>query len=332
MDHQEAKFVSLRNDLLFHMVFTRNMEALKSLVSVLISIPAVNITQIEVLNPMQYSETLDTKLTVLDLKVHLNAERYVLVEMQVRRFAYWTNRTIAYACRQMADQVSEDFQYSRLEPVIQISILDHTLFPDHARFFAKYSLRDKEGYSYSDKLQFYVLDLTQIGKAAGENADQGLIAWAEAFRASSWEEVERIEDSGVKEAAKTMQTILSDPAERELIRRRMDARNDWVTLISSAHEEGIEEGIGIGREEGIGIGRKEGIGIGREEGIGIGREEGIGIGREEGIGIGRKEGIDIGQMIAFSGLVRDGILTVQDAARRMGISELEFEKQASFNR
>ena len=325
MDHQETKFISLRNDLLFHMVFTRNMEALKSLVSVLLSIPITNITQIEVLNPMQYSETLDTKLTVLDLKVHLNAERYVLVEMQVRRFAYWTNRTIAYACRQMADQVSDDFLYRKLEPVIQISILDHTLFPDHARFFAKYSLRDKEGYSYSDKLRFYVLDLTQIGKAAEENAEQGLISWAEAFRASSWEEVETIEDSGVKEAAKTMQTILSDPAERELIRRRMDARNDWVTLMSSAHEEGLEEGIGIGRKEGI----EEGIGIGREEGIGIGREEGIGIGREEGIGIGRKEGIDIGKMRAFSGLVRDGILTVQDAARRMGISELDFEKQAS---
>jgi len=35
-----TEFVPLRNDLLFHMVFTRNAEALKGLLSVLLNIPA----------------------------------------------------------------------------------------------------------------------------------------------------------------------------------------------------------------------------------------------------------------------------------------------------
>ena len=67
-----ADYVALTNDLLFHMVFTRNAEALRGLLSVLLNIPEPDIDQVEVLNPMQYSDMIDTKLTVLDLKVHLN--------------------------------------------------------------------------------------------------------------------------------------------------------------------------------------------------------------------------------------------------------------------
>lgn len=61
------------------------------------------IEKVEVLNPMQYSEIIDTKLTVLDLKVHLNDNTFVLVEMQVRKFEHWTNRTVVYLSRQITD-------------------------------------------------------------------------------------------------------------------------------------------------------------------------------------------------------------------------------------
>ena len=57
-----TEFVSLRNDLLSHMLFTRNAEA-------------------------------------------------------------------AYTSRQVADQVHGDFDYGKLEPVIQVSIMNYSLFP-----------------------------------------------------------------------------------------------------------------------------------------------------------------------------------------------------------
>ena len=125
-ENNETTYVSLRNDLLFHMVFTRNEEALKGLLSVLLNIPEERIERAEVLNPMQYSEAIDTKLTVLDIKVHLNDSTYILVEMQVRKFDEWINRTVVYTCRQVADQAHDEFDYSKLEPVIQISIMDYT--------------------------------------------------------------------------------------------------------------------------------------------------------------------------------------------------------------
>ena len=266
-------YVSLTNDLLFHMVFTRNAEALKSLLSTLLNIPEADILRVEVLNPMQYSEVVDSKLTVLDLKVHMNDNTFVHVEMQVRKFEHWTNRTVGYACRQIADQIHGDYDYSKLEPVIQISIMDYSLFPDHKRFFKGYYPQDDEGYPYTDKLQFFVMDLTQISQASQEQKDQGLVEWANAFKATSWEEVNQIQNSGVKEAAKTMQLIMSNPTEREMIRMRQDAQSDWKTAVNAERLDALVE--------------------------------------------------------AFAGLVRDGLLTKTEAAKRVNLSEAEFTRRAA---
>ena len=266
-------YVSLTNDLLFHMVFTRNAEALKGLLSTLLNIPEADILRVEVLNPMQYSEVVDSKLTVLDLKVHMNDNTFVHVEMQVRKFEHWTNRTVGYACRQIADQIHGDYDYSKLEPVIQISIMDYSLFPDHKRFFKGYYPQDDEGYPYTDKLQFFVMDLTQISQASQEQKDQGLVEWANAFKATSWEEVNQIQNSGVKEAAKTMQLIMSNPTEREMIRMRQDAQSDWTTTVNS---EVLSGKIGL-----------------------------------------------------LAGLVKDGLLTKTEAAKRVNLSEAEFTRRAA---
>ena len=45
------------------------------------------------------------------------------------------------------------------------------------------------------------------------------------------------------EAAKTMQLIMSNPTEREMIRMRQDARRDEVTQIAAAERRGLEQGI-----------------------------------------------------------------------------------------
>jgi predicted transposase/invertase (TIGR01784 family) len=246
MDSHKTDYASLKNDLMFHMVFTRNKKALKSILSALLGVPNESILNVDVLNPLQYSDSIDTKETILDIKVQLDKRTFIMVEMQVRKFEHWTDRTLVYACRAVADQVHKSFDYGKLEKVIQISIMDYTLFPDHKKFFAKYLLSDDENYIFTDKLQFLVMDLRQIGAATEAQKEQGLVEWANAFNAKSWDEVEKIQNSGVKEAVNTMQVIMANPKERDMIRRREDALNDWVTQINAAKREGREEG----KEEG----------------------------------------------------------------------------------
>ena len=127
-------------------------------------------------------------------------------------------------------------------------------------------------YPYTDKLKFLVMDLTQIEEASQEQKDQGLVEWAKAFRANSWEEVNDIDNSGVKEAARTMQLIMSNPTEREMIRMRQDVENDWRTIVNSEREQA--------------------------------------------------------QIDLMVELVRDGILSEAEAAKRLGMSEEEFVRSS----
>lgn len=110
--------------------------------------------------------------------------------------------------------------------------MDYTLFPDHKVFFDQYMPRNMEGYPFTDRIQFYVMDLTAIDQATDQQ--QGLIEWARAFKAESWEEVNGIDNPAVKEAAKTMEMIMSNPTQREWIRMRLDAEMDRRTEIHAA--------------------------------------------------------------------------------------------------
>ena len=240
---QIPDYISLTDDLLFHLVFTKNDRARVSLISSLLGIPESEIISAEVVNPIQLNESFDTKITVLDLNVHLNNDKHVLVEMQVRKFASWTNRTLIYACREIDDQTKgKEFNYDKLEPVIQIAIMDYTLFPENRKFFARYKVQDEEtGYLFTDRLQFYVMDLTAISLATKKDGEDGLVDWANAFNANDWKTVERINHTGVKEARKTMEAIMSSPEQRRIIWDRRKALLDERTLLAEAKAEGREE-------------------------------------------------------------------------------------------
>ena len=108
-----------------------------------------------------------------------------------------------------------------------------------------------------------------------------------------------------------------------------DSKAEGITL---GRNEGFSQGINKGRAEGIALGRNEGIALGRNEGIALGRDEGIALGISKGIaeGISRgrsegiTEGIAIGKINLMSELVNDNLLSIKDAAARVGMTEDAF--------
>ena len=62
-----------------------------------------------------------------------------------------------------------------------------------------------------------------------------------------------------------------------------------------------------------------------ETGIRIGRKEGIGIGLEKGRAEGRAEE-RAKKFEEFGGLVADGLISIQEAAKRTGVSIAEFRR------
>ena len=66
-----------------------------------------------------------------------------------------------------------------------------------------------------------------------------------------------------------------------------------------------------------------GMAKGREEGLEKGREEG----REEGIQEGVLQGTQEGIFLTLAGLVKDGLLSVEEASKRVQVTVEEFEKR-----
>ena len=75
------------------------------------------------------------------------------------------------------------------------------------------------------------------------------------------------------------------------------------------------------REEGIEYGMAQGI----QQGMQQGRAEGMERGRVEGMERGRAEGIEQGRVRELIDLVKEGLLTKEIVAKKLNLSEQEFE-------
>ena len=99
--------------------------------------------------------------------------------------------------------------------MIQVSILDYTLFPKHKGFYDEYKIQDDDHQVLTDKLRFFVMDLTATDKE--NDKKRGLVQWAEVFNAGDWDTLEKIDRPGIKEAVKTMEAITSNPVQRQIV-------------------------------------------------------------------------------------------------------------------
>ena len=133
------------------------------------------------------------------------------------------------------------------DKVINIELLDFTLFENHPKFMAQYQILDVEdGYLYSDKLCIKVLDLTQLEKAKQEpETNKKLLKWASIFKAETLEELEQLASG--EEVFENMVVTMKKLSEDEKIRMQCEAREDYerslLTEYNAGKSEGIEQGI-----------------------------------------------------------------------------------------
>lgn len=93
------------------------------------------------------------------------------------------------------------------------------------------------------------MDLKAIDEAEEHEKENGLVDWAEAFSAKDWKAVEKIDNPGVKEAQKTMEVIMSEPTQRQLIIDRRTALLDRQAELDDATRKGRAEGRAEGRDQ-----------------------------------------------------------------------------------
>lgn len=251
---EKRKFYGMRNDYMFHAVLQKNEEVLRNLLATLLEIDEAEIESCHIENPIELGKEIEGKECILDVKLTLNNDKVINIELQVYKQTYWINRSLLYWARTY-DNLKSGQDYSMLLPAYHIGILDFTLFENHPKFMAQYQILDVEdGYLYSDKLCIKVLDLTQLEKAKQEpETNKKLLKWASIFKAETLEELEQL--SRGEEVFENMVVTMKKLSEDEKIRMQCEAREDYerslLTEYNAGKSEGIEQGLQQGIQQGI---------------------------------------------------------------------------------
>lgn len=230
----------LTNDYMFRAIMQRNKNILKHLVCALLSIPVEQVISLTIENPIELGKAIDAKTCILDIKILLNNNQYINIEMQVSKQEYWSERSLTYLCRTY-DNLDSSQQYDKTIPAIQISILDFNLFDNVEELFSKYYLiNENPAYHnrYTDDFAIYVLNLRQINneKIIQKEKDTTVYQWAKLFKAESWEEIQMLAEKS--EIFDECATELAQLTEDDKIRMQCEARNDYI-----ARQKGLESRI-----------------------------------------------------------------------------------------
>ena len=178
---------TLMSDMMFHYVMQQSEKALTGLVCALKGLSPDDVQDIHVENPIDLNSA--GKETIMDIKLTLNNNEILNIELQVYPDKYWISRSIIYLCRAY-DNIGSGDNYSLVKPTTLFCITDQELIPNaEAEFYAKYRLTNlKNHHLYTDKFGINVLQLNHTDLATKEDIRNNLVYWANLFKATTWEE------------------------------------------------------------------------------------------------------------------------------------------------
>ena len=212
---------NMTNDYMFRAVLQTNRKVLAGIIGALLHVDPESL-DVEIRNPIILGQSFENKDMILDINVSVNNQSRLNLEMQVVNYGNWKERSLSYLCRSF-DNVYRGKDYITAKPVIQISFIDFTLFPDSPEFYATYLLKNvRNNRVYTDKLQLSVVELNSITLATKDDRLYKLDKWAAFFKAGTWKELNSMAatDQYMKAAANTIFELCSDENIRELCRRR----------------------------------------------------------------------------------------------------------------
>ena len=217
--------IKLVNDYLFRALLQKNNRVLKGLIASLLHMEMEDIQSVFIKNEIILGKHIPDKAFILDIRVLMNDNSIINLEMQVVDQCNWVERSMSYLCRCFDNLVKGD-DYINAKPVVQIGLLDYTLFPDAPEFYASYYLMNEKSHKiYSDKLRISVVDLTHINLATDEDKLFGIDHWANLFKSRTWEDLKMLAENNpiIDEAASTIYSISQDNILLEQIRARDEA-------------------------------------------------------------------------------------------------------------
>ena len=257
---KEVDMLPLSNDYVFKRIFGKggNEKILKSLLEAILKI---NIQKIEVKNPEIPKETIDEKLSILDIRAEINEDTVVDIEMQVGNTTAIERRLVVYNAKLIAGEIKVSEEYKKAKDTIVICIINDNVVKRNAymslaklRYEKTEEIRyvdmgyEKEEEYLTEMVKYYIIELPKFKKKKPKIADL-LEKWLYVIGGDQkmMEECKK-ENEEIKEAVEQLTKMSADEYERELYEIRERSRLTYNTEINEARREGEKRGEKRGEE------------------------------------------------------------------------------------
>lgn len=262
---KEITRLPLNNDYVFKRVFAHegNEDILKDFLEAILHI---KIQKIEVQNPELPKNYKEEKKGTLDIKIQLNENTLIDVEMQVENEENIDSRSTTYLGKLVANQLHPGDVYTKLKKSITICILNFEFYKTnnyHNIAKMKFDEATKETYidmGYKEEeniassyIEMHFIELPKFIKKNPE-AKTKLEQWLWLL-AGKEEKIEmaKKENEEVKKAVEVLNVMSMDPKERE----RCESIAMYEFFRQDAERIKFEKGLKQGKEEGKEEGKKE---------------------------------------------------------------------------
>ena len=246
------EIVKPKLDVVFKMLFTRNIDLLKCFVSEILEIPVNDITDISVKDPNILPSSLEGKQSQLDLKLMVD-DKIVNVEIQLCDKKDFPDRSLYYWSKIFSEELDVSEEYKLLKRTICINIVDFTLFKNDKIPYSKFLVpEENRRILLTDKFAILFPELPKIDSQIDENDRKKL--WRQFLKVETEEELDMLNETNVPEIKKAIgyvQEMSADDEIRELARLREKAIRDEKATMSAGIDKGIEIGMELGQKKGM---------------------------------------------------------------------------------
>jgi len=164
--------------------------------SAILHIPPEEIETTEILNTYLRKVHERDKQGILDVRVRLNGNTEIDVEIQLAEFKAWAARSLFYLSRMYTDQIEAGEDYDQLKKCVSISILDFELFPEAQKYYSCFRILETETHTLlTDRMEFHVLKLPKLPK--GLKDGDNVLLWAKFISAEKQSDFDSLIDKDV---------------------------------------------------------------------------------------------------------------------------------------
>ena len=258
---KEVDMLPLSNDYVFKRIFGKggNEKILKSLLEAILRI---EIQKIEIKNPEIPKETIDEKLSILDIKAEINDNTIIDIELQVGNTTAIERRLVVYNAKLIAGEIKVSEKYQKAKDTIVICIINDNVVKRNAYLslaMLKYEETEeiryvnmeyeKEEEYLTDMVKYYIIELPKFKKKKPKVADL-LEKWLYVIGGDRkmMEECKK-ENEEIKEVVEQLTQMSADEYERELYEIRERSRLTYNTEMYEARRQGEAKGKEQGEKE-----------------------------------------------------------------------------------